>query len=127
MILPVGLGWQEGIPSPNFNLIVASGHSPLSFAFGRSSPQLFNRDQVPMAFDGWWSYNTAIVDRARNSHGLDSWQSRSVASSNGHKALGLDGHPIMQHWQIHGSDKLTRSARDNKSQAIFFVGLGVSL
>jgi hypothetical protein len=26
-----------------------------------------------------------------------------------------------------GSDKLTRSAHDNKSRAIFFVGLGISL
>ena len=39
MIFPVGPGWQEGIPSPNFYLIVASGHSPLSFALGRWSPQ----------------------------------------------------------------------------------------
>jgi len=40
MILPVGAGRQEGIPSPNFNLIVALGHSPLSFALRRSwSPQ----------------------------------------------------------------------------------------
>jgi len=40
MILPVGAGRQEGIPSPNFNLIVASGHSPLSFALRLSwSPQ----------------------------------------------------------------------------------------
>ena len=39
MILPVGAGRQEGIPSPNFSLIVALGHSPLSFASRRSSPQ----------------------------------------------------------------------------------------
>ena len=39
MILPVGAGRQEGIPSPNFYLIVALGHSPLSFALGRWSPQ----------------------------------------------------------------------------------------
>ena len=38
MILPVGRGWQEGIPSPKYSLIVASGHSPLSFASGRWSP-----------------------------------------------------------------------------------------
>ena len=39
MILPVGAGRQEGIPSPNFSLIVALGHSPLSFASRRWSPQ----------------------------------------------------------------------------------------
>jgi hypothetical protein len=39
MIFPVGRGWQEGVPSLKFSLIVALGHSSLSFALGRWSPQ----------------------------------------------------------------------------------------
>ena len=40
LILPVGAERQEGIPSPNFNLIVAPGHNPLSFVLRCSwSPQ----------------------------------------------------------------------------------------
>jgi hypothetical protein len=39
MILPVGTGRQEGVPSPNFYLVVALGQSPLSFVVRPWSPQ----------------------------------------------------------------------------------------
>ena len=48
-------------------------------------------------------------------------------SSNGHKALGVDGHPILQDWRILWSDKLRKSSHDHKSWAIFVVGLGLTL
>ena len=59
---------------------MASG-IPLSLVFDccikTIVPSAIHQDQVPMAFDGWWSFNTAIVDRARKSHGLDSRRSQS--------------------------------------------------
>jgi len=78
MILPVGVGRQEGIPSPNFNLIVVSGHSPLSFASRRWSPQ---HSILGTQFLHWlvtgWSHDPSHTSTSHNSHGLESWRSQS--------------------------------------------------
>ena len=78
MILPVDVGRQEGIPSPNFNLIVALGHSPLSFALRRSPPQrsIFRTQSLHWLVTGW-SHDLSHTSTSHNSHSLDSWQSRS--------------------------------------------------
>jgi len=101
MILPVGTGRQEGIPSPNFYSIVASGQSPLSFASGRWSPQhSILRTTVPsLAYDGLGLRpkpcgNKPCYHMASTHGGVD------LASSDGRKALGVDGHPILLHRQI---------------------------
>jgi hypothetical protein len=58
MILPVGWGWQEGIPSPKISLIIASGHSPLSFASRHWSPQhSILGTQSPHWLATGWSHN----------------------------------------------------------------------
>ena len=100
MILPVGAGRQEGIPSPNFNLIVASEHSPLSFASRRWSPQhsILGTQSLHWLATGW-SHDPSHTSTSHNSHGLDSRQSRS-GSSDGRKALGVDGRSIALHPQI---------------------------
>ena len=65
MILPVGRGWQEGIPSPKYSLIVASGHSPLSFASGRWSPQrsILGTTVPSLAYDGLVPRPEPYVDK----------------------------------------------------------------
>jgi len=85
MILPVGAGRQEGIPFPNFNLIVASGHSPLSFTSRHWSPQYSILGTQSLH----WTIHTALTHG-----GVD------LASSDGRKMLGVDGLSIVPHWQI---------------------------
>jgi hypothetical protein len=101
MILPVGTGRQEGIPSPNFCLIVASGQSPLSFVSGHWSPQrlILGTTFPSLAYDGLVPQPEPYVDKpcyhtASTNGGVD------LASSDGHKALGVDGNPIVPHQQI---------------------------
>ncbi len=108
MVLPVGTGRQEGIPSPCFYLIVALGQSPLS-CLRRAGPTARAKRRQ------------ATIHMALTHGGVN------LASSDGRKALGVDGRPIVPRRQIHGSDKLTRSSRDHESRAIFVVGLGISL
>jgi len=79
MILTVGAGRQEGIPSPNFYLIVVSGHSPLSFASRRSLfPQrsILGTQSLHWLATGW-SHDPSHTPTSHNSHGLDSRRSRS--------------------------------------------------
>jgi hypothetical protein len=84
MILPVGRGWQEGIPSPKISLIVASGHSPLSFVSIRWSPK-------------------HLILKTQSLRWLVTGGGVDLASSDGLKALGVDGCPIVPHKQMHGS------------------------
>ena len=124
MILPVGAGRQEGIPSPNFNLIVLSGHSPLSFTSRRWSPQhsILGTQSPPWLATGW-SHDPSHTLTSHNSHGLDSWQSQSglqrwVQSTWRGRPLNCAALADSM-----GLYKLRRSSRDHKSRAIFVVGL----
>ena len=101
MILPVGTGRQEGIPSPNFCLIVVSGQNPLSFALGHWSPQcLILGTAVPsLAYDGLVPQPEPYVDKpcyhmASTNGGVD------LASRDGRKVLGMDGNPIVPQQQV---------------------------
>jgi len=91
MILPVGAGRQEGIPSPNFNLIVALGHSPLSFQSSGHGPFIGLRQAGPTTQA---IRRQAIIHTASTHGGVD------LASSDGRKALGVDGRSIVPHRQI---------------------------
>jgi hypothetical protein len=128
MILPVGRGWQEGIPSPKYSLIVASGHSPLSFASGRWSPQLsiLGTRSLHWLATGW-SHDPSHTSTSHHSHGLDSRRSRSGLQRWAQSAR--RGRPPNRAALADpmGLYKLTQSSRDNQSQEIFVVGLGISL
>jgi hypothetical protein len=50
-----------------------------------------------------------------------------LASSNGHKALGMDSPQSCQIGRFSGSDKLARCTCEHKSRAIFVIGLELSL
>jgi hypothetical protein len=102
MILPVGPGRREGIPSPYFYLIVGSGHSPLSFALGRWSHQ---HPILGTTVSYWlttsWSHNPSHtlscqppIYTASTGGGVD------VAFSDRCKAIGMGSHPIVPHRQI---------------------------
>jgi hypothetical protein len=100
MILPVGRGWQEGIPSPKYSLIVASGHSPLSFASGRWSPQRSIPDNSPLIGLRRAGPTTRAIRQQATIHTASTHNGVDLASSDGRKALGMDGRPIMPHRQI---------------------------
>ena len=128
MILPVGWGWQEGIPSPKYSLIVASGHSPLSFASGRWSPQrsILGTTVPSLAYDGLVPRPEPYVDKPQFT------RPRLTTESIWPPAMGAkrSAWTAAQSCRIgrsNGSNKLTQSSRDNKSQEIFVVGLGISL
>jgi hypothetical protein len=91
MILHVGTGRQEGIPSPNFYLIVLLGHSPLSIQSLGHSPL----SSLPRA-----GPTTRAIRRQASIHMASTHCGVDLASSNGRKALGVDGHPIVPHRQI---------------------------
>ena len=123
-----GAGRQEGIPSPNFNLIVASGHSPLSFASRHWSPQrsILGTQSLHWLATGW-SHDPSHTATSKNSHGLDSQRSRSglqrwaQSTQRGRPPNRASSADSM------GLYKLRRSSRDHKSRAIFVVGLIISL
>ena len=129
MILLVGAGRQEGIPFPNFYLIVASGHSPLSFALRHSwSPQhsILGTQTLHWLVTGW-SHDPSLTSTSHNSHGLDSRGSRSglqrwAQSARRGRLLNCAASADSM-----GLYKLRRSSRDHKSRAIFVIGLGISL
>ena len=101
MVFPVGTGGQEGISSPNFYLIVALGHSPLSFASGRWSCQrsIIGTTVPSAAYDGLVPRPKPYVNKP-NYPTASAHNEVDLASSNGRKVLGMDDHPIVAHWQI---------------------------
>jgi hypothetical protein len=128
MILPVGVGRQEGIPSPKYSLIVASGHSPLSFVSGRWSPQrsILGTTVPSLAYDGLVPRPEPYVDKPQFT------RPRLTTESIWPPAMGAkrSAWTAAQSCRIgrsNGSDKLRRSSRDDESRAIFVVGLGISL
>ena len=97
MILPVGAGRQEGTPSPNFSLIVALGLvpsalrrdvGPLSIQSSGHSPLLGLRQAGP---------TTRAIRRQATIHMASTHGGVDLASSDGRKALGVDGRPIVPH------------------------------
>jgi hypothetical protein len=100
MILPVGAGRQEGIPSPNFSLIVALGLvpsalrrdvGPLSIQSSGHSPLIGLQQAGPTTQA---IHQQATINTASTRGGVD------LASSDGCKALGVDGRSIVLHQQI---------------------------
>jgi hypothetical protein len=128
MILPVGAGRQEGIPSPNFNLIVALGQCPLSFASRRWSPQhsILGTQSLHWLVTAW-SHDPSHTSTSHNSHSLDLRRSRSGLQRWAQSAR--RGRPLNHAASADsmGRYKQRRSARDDKSWAIFVVGVGISL
>ena len=100
MVLPVGTGRQEGIPSPCFYLIVVSGQSPISFASGRWSPQRSILGNSPLIGLRRAGPTTRAIRRQATIHMASTHNGVDLASSDGRKALGLDGRPIVPHRQI---------------------------
>jgi len=112
-------------PFSQYSLIVASGHSPLSFVFRLWSPQC----SILIGLRRAGPKTQAIRQQALLSHGLDSRWSRSGLQrwAMGAKRSAWMAAQSCRIGRFNGSDKLRRSFRDNKLRAIFIVGLEISL
>jgi hypothetical protein len=124
MILPVGRGWKEGTTSPKISVIVPSASPHLRTLV----PSAFNhRDTVPsLAYDGLAPQPKPYVNKPQFT------RPRLTAESIWPPAMGAKRSvwTAIQSCRIsrfNGSDKLTRSARDNKLWVIFVVGLGLGI
>ena len=116
-------------PFSQYYLIVALGHSPLSFAFGRWSPQrsILGTQSLHWLVTGW-SHDPNHTSTSHNSHGLDSRRSRSGLQRWAQSAR--RGRPPNRAASADpmGLYKLRRSSRDDKSRANFIISLvGISL
>ena len=100
MILPVGAGRQEGIPSPNTVRLLRrdivpsalrSDVGPLSFQSLGHGPFICLRQAGP---------TTQAIRRQATIYTASTHGGVDPASSDGRKALGVDGRPIVPHQQI---------------------------
>jgi hypothetical protein len=81
-------------------------------------PSAFNpRDNSPLIGLRRAGPTTRAICRQATIHMASTHNGVDLASSDGRKALGMDGRPIVPHRQIHGSDKLRRSSRDDNGRS----------